>query len=130
EVAAGVAYALEYTVTNGLARHAQSPFGIPHLAKTGTTDGVKDNWTVGASSEVATAVWVGNVTGDVSTQLFGGWTGLMAADQAIWPSIMNVADQKYGGAAFPEPPASATKQTMVTIPEVTGRSYSEAEELL
>lgn len=130
EVAAGVAYALEYTVTDGLARHAQSPYGVPHIAKTGTTDSVVDNWTVGASSEVATAVWVGNVTGKVSTQLFGGWTGLMVADQTIWPAIMNVADQKYGGSAFPEPPQSATKQTMVTVPEVSGRDYEEAEELL
>ena len=130
EVAAGVAYTLKYTVENGLARHAMSRIGIPHLAKTGTTDNVVDNWTVGASTRVATAVWVGNVTGKVSTQLFGGWNGLMIADQAIWPALMNVADSKYGGEAFPPPPNTATTQKMVAVPDVKGKSYAEAESTL
>ncbi len=130
EVAAGVAYTLQYTVTNGLARHALSNIGIPHLAKTGTTDNVADNWTVGASTRVATAVWVGNVTGKVSTQLFGGFNGLMAADQSIWPAVMNVADAKYGGAAFPPPPTTAITQKLVTVPDVAGKSYEEAEATL
>ncbi|MBO1901616.1 transglycosylase domain-containing protein [Leucobacter weissii] len=127
DVAAGVAYALQYTVENGLATHARSAAGIPHLAKTGTTDDVVDNWTVGASTEVATATWVGNVKGKVSTQGFGN---LMYADQTIWPAMMNVADQKYGGEAFPEPASSALQQTMANVPDVRGRSYEEAERLL
>lgn len=130
EVAAGVAYALEYTVNSGLATHARSQIGVPHLAKTGTTDNVEDNWTVGASTRVATATWVGNVTGNVSTQLFGGWTGLMIADQGIWPAMMNVADAKYGGEAFPPPPQTATKTTLVTVPDVRGKSYEEAAAML
>ncbi|MBC9937501.1 MULTISPECIES: transglycosylase domain-containing protein [unclassified Leucobacter] len=127
EVAAGVAYALEYTVNNGLARHARSPFGIPHIGKTGTSDDVVDNWTVGGSSKVTTAVWVGNVTGKVSTRFFGN---LMVADQRIWPALMNVADQKYGGDAFPEPNAAALKTTMQSVPDTRGKSYEEAEAML
>lgn len=98
EVAAGVAETLEYTVNQGLATHAQSAMGVPHLAKTGTTDDQGDNWTVGASTEVSTATWVGNVSGNVSTQNFAG---LQQADQSIWPAIMNIADEKYGGEPFP-----------------------------
>lgn len=98
EVAAGVAATLEYTVNQGLATHAQSATGVPHLAKTGTTDDQGDNWTVGASTQVSTATWVGNVSGNVSTQNFAG---LQQADQSIWPAIMNVADEKYGGEPFP-----------------------------
>ena len=136
EVAAGVAYALEYTVQNGLAGHARSAYGTPHLAKTGTTDFVRDNWTVGASSTVSTATWVGNAgpvqlwdgTWDrVSTQGFGN---LMYADQQIWPAIMNTADAKYGGEAFAEPVASSVQQKMVTVPEVRGKSYEEAISML
>ncbi|MBL3699017.1 PASTA domain-containing protein [Leucobacter luti] len=138
EVAAGVAYALQYTVDNpiGLAGHARSAYGVPHLAKTGTTDFVRDNWTVGASTEVATATWVGNAgpvqlwdgTRDrVSTQGFGG---LMYADTYIWPAIMNTADAKYGGAEFPEAPESATQQTIVAVPDVTGKSFDEAVSML
>ncbi|QBE50241.1 PASTA domain-containing protein [Leucobacter triazinivorans] len=140
EVAAGVAYALEYTVNNGLARHAQSPAGVPHLAKTGTTDDVVDNWTAGASSTVATATWVGNAEpvkladgtmGRVSTQGFWGPSGpIMTADQTIWPAVMNVADQKYGGSAFPEPSAASIRQTMVTVPDVKGKSFEEATSML
>jgi membrane peptidoglycan carboxypeptidase len=136
EVAAGVAYALEYTVNNGLASHARSAAGVPHLAKTGTTDDVVDNWTAGASTTVATATWVGNAEpvklwdgtmGRVSTKLFGD---LMTADARIWPAMMNVADQKYGGTAFPEPSATSIRQTMVTVPDVKGKSFDEAVSML
>ncbi|RGE19380.1 PASTA domain-containing protein [Leucobacter sp. wl10] len=136
EVAAGVAYALEYTVNNGLARHARSAIGVAHLAKTGTTDDVKDNWTAGASTRVATATWVGNAGpvqladgswGRVSTQPFGN---LMFADQTIWPAIMNVADAKYGGTAFPQPSAASVQQTMVTVPDLKGKSFEEASSML
>ena len=136
EVAAGVAYALEYTVNNGLASHARSATGIPHLAKTGTTDDVVDNWTVGSSTTVSTATWVGNADpiqlpdgtwARVSTMPFGN---LMYADQTIWPAMMNVADQKYGGSAFPEPSQASIRQTMVTVPDVKGKSFDEASKML
>ncbi|MFV0435448.1 MAG: transglycosylase domain-containing protein [Leucobacter sp.] len=139
EVAAGVAFALEYTVNNGLARHAQSAIGTPHLAKTGTTDDVVDNWTAGASSKVATATWVGNAgpfcwdpndansCSRVSTQGFGG---LMYADQDIWPAMMNVADQKYGGDPFPEPSDTSIRETMVEVPNLRGKSFEEASDAL
>ncbi|MCW2289729.1 membrane peptidoglycan carboxypeptidase [Leucobacter luti] len=136
EVAAGVAYALQYAVTNGLADHARSAYGTPHLAKTGTTDEVKDNWTVGASTKVATATWVGNAgpvqladgTWDrVSTQGFGN---LMVADQSIWPAVMNVADARYGGDPFPEPSPTSTQAKTVAVPDVTGKSFDEASKTL
>ncbi|WP_336661766.1 transglycosylase domain-containing protein [Leucobacter sp. USHLN154] len=136
EVAAGVAFALENAVTAGLAGHARSSTGVPHLAKTGTTDEVKDNWTVGASTEVSTATWVGNAgpvqlpdgTWDrVSTMGFGD---LMRADQVIWPAIMNAADARYRGEAFPEPSAAAIRQTMVSVPDVKGKSIEEATSML
>ena len=140
EVAAGVAYALEYTVNNGLAKgFGQSAYGVPHLAKTGTSDNVVDNWIVGASTRVSTATWVGNADpiqfadgtwGRVSTMDFGGYGGLMSADQRIWPAVMNVADQKYGGEAFPEPSASALIQRMMKVPDVKGKSYDEALNML
>ncbi|WP_241898253.1 MULTISPECIES: transglycosylase domain-containing protein [unclassified Leucobacter] len=139
EVAAGVAYTLQYTVTNGLASHAASSTGVPHLAKTGTTDDVVDNWTVGASTKVATATWVGNVGPTcanprdantcerVSTRFFGN---LMYADQTIWPALMNEADRKYGGDAFPEPSESALRITTQQVPDVTGKSVEQATSAL
>ncbi|WP_244303250.1 transglycosylase domain-containing protein [Leucobacter coleopterorum] len=141
EVAAGVAYALQYTVTNGLADHARSSLGIPHLAKTGTTDDVVDNWTVGASTRAATATWVGNVGptqgadgtwNRVSTKGFLSPSGglLMEADQRIWPATMNVADAKYGGDPFPEPSSASVRQNTAQIPDLRGKSYDEAAAML
>ncbi|WP_244303107.1 penicillin-binding transpeptidase domain-containing protein [Leucobacter coleopterorum] len=130
EVAAGVTYVLQNAVNRGVASHARSSSGVPHFAKTGTTDDVKDNWTIGGSSKVTTAVWVGNVTGNVSTMNFGGWGGLMAADQSIWPAIMNAADQKYGGDPFAEPSSVALRVVAQDVPDTTGQDVASATKLL
>lgn len=126
-VAAGVAYTLEYNVQNGLGRHARSAIGIPHLAKTGTTDNVVDNWTVGASTKISTAVWVGNVTGKVGMRV---GSQIQMADMTIWPAIMNVADRKYGGDAFPRADTKSMTVEMATLPNVDGKSFDEAKKLL
>lgn len=126
-VAAGVAYTLEYNVQYGLGRHARSATGIPHLAKTGTTDDVVDNWTVGASTKMATAVWVGNVTGKVGMRV---GSAIQVADMSIWPAIMNVADSKFGGDAFPQADTKAMTTQMANLPNVAGKSYADAKKLL
>lgn len=127
EVAAGTAFALESVVTNGLGGHARSSTGVPHLAKTGSSDSYVDNWTAGASSKVATVAWVGNVKGKVNTQFF---RPVDTGDERVWPAMMNVADQKYGGDAFPEPSESALKQVVVEVPNVEGQDFDEAMEML
>lgn len=135
-VAAGVAYALQNAVERGLADHARSWVGTPHLAKTGTTDDVVDNWTVGGSTRVTTATWVGNAgpvqlaDGSWSRVSTMGFGNLMYADQTIWPSIMNAADNRYGGDPFPTPDASATRVTMQTVPDLKGKSFDEASSAL
>lgn len=126
EVAAGVAYALQNVVSNGTGRHATSAIGVPHFAKTGTTDDWVDMWTVGGSTEVVTSTWTGNVTGKVNTRNVGvEWAG-----RTIWPAMMNVADEKYGGEAFTEPSASALQQTMQDLPDVSGETLEDAMETL
>ena len=126
EVAAGVLHGFQGVVQNGTATYAQSAQGVPHFAKTGTTDDWVDMWLVGGSTEVVTASWIGNVNGKVSTQAVGIQWGI----RSIWPVIMDVADRKYGGDAFPEPSAAAVRTTMVEVPDTTGRTFEEAEELL
>lgn len=140
DVAAGVAYVLNYTSNNtSFVAHTRSAFGIPHLAKTGTTDDTLDNWTVGASTKVATATWLGNAgpycftkkdCRRVPTIDFGGYGGLMAGDQVIWPAMMNAADQKYGGDPFPTPSPDALRQTLTKVPDVRGKSLEEAKQAL
>lgn len=126
DVAAGVLYALEGVVRNGTMSHAGSNYGIPHFGKSGTTDDNVDRWNIGGSSTVATAVWTGNVVGKVSLAN----TGLGRPERNIFNAAMNAADVRYGGEAFPTPPRNATVRVMVPVPDVTGKSYAEAEQIL
>lgn len=65
---------------------ARSPLrtdGIDTAVKTGTTDDVKDNWTVGYTRNVAIGVWVGNNDGQPMRNTSG-----LAGAAPIWNSVM------------------------------------------
>lgn len=126
DVAAGVLYALQGVVQGGTMSHSRSNYGIPHFGKSGTTDSAVDRWNTGGSSTVATAVWTGNVVGKVSLNS----TGLGRPERAIYNAAMDAADRIYGGTEFPDPPRTATERVMVGVPDVTGKSYAEAEQIL
>ena len=125
-VAAGVAYALEYTVKNGIATQARSYSGVPHFAKTGTTDDYVDHWTVGGSTEVATAVLTGNVVGKVSTE----YSGLPFDGDRVFGMILNAADGIYGGQAFDRPDQSAFIVKTKAVPNTAGKTVAEATNML
>jgi membrane peptidoglycan carboxypeptidase len=61
-----IAYMISHILSDNAARQPEFPFNSPlHLsrpaaAKTGTTNDFRDNWTVGYTPQLATAVWVGN----------------------------------------------------------------------
>ncbi|WEO78904.1 transglycosylase domain-containing protein [Cryobacterium sp. SO2] len=79
---------------------------VPMIGKTGTTDGAKDTWMSGASSEVATVVGVVSVTGDANQRALKFDSGPAAtARHRMWPDVMSVANQKYGGVAMAGTPA-------------------------
>ncbi|PPH98884.1 penicillin-binding protein [Rathayibacter sp. AY1B7] len=127
EVAATAGYALQQVVTGGTGAPSNPRTGVPHIGKTGTTDDALHTWMVGASTEVATATWVGNVTGFTSMRGFS--LNRVNAGQVrhqIWPRIMRVADAKYGGTAFPAPVRSLVDAPQEAVPQVTGQSPSAA----
>jgi membrane peptidoglycan carboxypeptidase len=134
EVAHSMAYAMEQTFNGGTANQSNTGTGVAHLGKTGTTDNAVDTWMVGSSTTAATAVWVGNVTGgdnrtnlrDVSFESGSAST----ARHRIWPWIMEVADNKFGGADFPEPDPSAFRQVMVDVPQVAGLTLDAAKQAI
>ena len=132
EVAHGMEYAMQRTFASGGTATASDPgTGVPHIGKTGTTDGAKDTWMIGASTKAATAVWVGNVVGDANLRELSFDSGAAAtARHRIWPAIMELADNKYGGDDFTEPDASAFKQVMVDVPEVAGLSLDAAKQAI
>ena len=60
--------------------------GIYSAVKTGTTDDVKDNWTIGYTRNVAVGVWVGNNDGDPMVNS-SGLTGAAPIWNAVLTSI-------------------------------------------
>ncbi|MBI2621423.1 MAG: PBP1A family penicillin-binding protein [Candidatus Levybacteria bacterium] len=66
-----------------------SPLNIPRhtvSVKTGTTDNKRDNWTIGYTPNILTAVWVGNNNNSpMNPRLASGITGAAP----IWNKIMN-----------------------------------------
>ena len=132
DVAHSMAYAMQKTFAGGGTATASDPgTGIAHIGKTGTTDGAKDTWMIGASTKAATAVWVGNVVGEANLRNLSFDSGAAAtARHRIWPAIMELADAKYGGDDFPEPAASAFKQVLVDVPQVAGLSLDAARQAI
>ncbi|MEV1130025.1 transglycosylase domain-containing protein [Agromyces sp. NPDC049794] len=132
EVAHAMAYAMQQTFTgDGTARASNTGTGIAHIGKTGTTDGAKDTWMIGASTKAATAVWVGNVVGAANLRDLEFESGDAAtARHRIWPMIMEVADNKFGGDDFPEADDAFFKQVLVDVPQVVGLSLEEAKKAL
>ncbi|QEO13658.1 PASTA domain-containing protein [Agromyces intestinalis] len=134
EVAHAMEYAMAQTFNGGTASASNTGTGVPHIGKTGTTDNAFDTWMVGSSTTAATAVWVGNITGgDYRTNLrtvsFDSGSAATARHR-IWPMIMELADNKYGGSEFPEPDPSAFRQVLIDIPQVTGLTFDAAKQAL
>ncbi|TFC00591.1 penicillin-binding protein [Cryobacterium sp. MDB2-10] len=113
DVAAGMSYAMQRVMTSGTAAasyRATTP-RVPMIGKTGTTDDNKDTWMSGASTKVATVVGVVNVSGDGQDQRTTYFDSGQAATarHRMWPDVMSVANEKYGGDSFTVPPRSMTR---------------------
>ncbi|MCJ1702865.1 penicillin-binding protein [Rathayibacter sp. VKM Ac-2926] len=132
-VARATQYALLEVTSQGTGQAASPGDGIEHITKTGTTDGAADGWTLGASSEVALAVWVGSISAlnDAGKRMaldsidFDSGSAILARHR-IWNPVMTAFDREYGGSAFAKPDQSLVKAPMVTIPDVTGKSVDAA----
>ncbi|NQX10907.1 penicillin-binding protein [Microbacteriaceae bacterium VKM Ac-2855] len=130
-VAATADFALQAVMSSGTGQASQTGTGVPHIGKTGTTDDAVHTWMVGASTRVATAVWVGNVSGETNMRAVRA-NGIQVATlrHQIWPRIMTVADRKYGGAAFPPPASNLLQAPQITVPDVKGSSPADAQSRL
>lgn len=104
EVAATMASALQTVMQGGGTGSASKPRdSVPVFGKTGTTDSEKDTWFVGATTRLATAVWVGNVTGDVSLRRTK--VGGIQADtlrHRVWKEYMTAANGRFPGGDLPD----------------------------
>jgi membrane peptidoglycan carboxypeptidase len=103
EVAAAMHTALGQVMSGGTGSvsNQRTVPSVPLIGKTGTTDGAKDTWMVGASSKVATAAAVVSVNGEANQRRLSFATGEAAtARHRMWPEVMSVATAKYGGDGF------------------------------
>lgn len=125
DVANGVAYAMA-SVTSGGTGAASNPGLGPLIGKTGTESGDKHTWMIAATTGVASAVWVGNVTGDAS-MLHSGYNN---ARHGITNGLMSAAIPEYGADSFPDPSAESMRVENVMVPDVRGMSVTEATSTL
>ncbi len=91
-------YAMEGVLTRGTAKEAKAlGINFPAAGKTGTTNGNRDSWFVGYTSDVVCAVWVGYDS--------GGDTGLTGAKGAlhIWSLFMRSIYAQAGPKALNPP---------------------------
>ncbi|UTT68772.1 penicillin-binding protein [Arthrobacter sp. DNA4] len=115
KVAAGVAYALKRVLVKGSGY--KIPVNRDHdiFAKTGTTDGNTQTWTVGATTGIATASWFGSYKGfgpqwanqdiRINGKYYAGVNGSDIAGTQ-WGHLMDAAAAGYRGTSIPAPPAS------------------------
>ena len=117
EVANTAAYAMASVMTGTAA--ASNPYdGTPYIGKTGTTDASVHTWMVGTSTEVATAVWVGNIVGTQALRSIY-INGIQAAvlRHTIFKPIALEIDKRYPGSAFAAPDPALLTGNPVTVPE-------------
>ncbi|WP_210481442.1 transglycosylase domain-containing protein [Naasia sp. SYSU D00948] len=130
-VAAGATLALQQAFRAGTGAPSASRINsdVPMFSKTGTTDDAWATWMMGGSSTATTVVGVFNVTGHVNlrnTRLPAGQAATLR--HLIWPRIMNVAADKWGGEAFASPSGRVLTGRTYGIPNVVGLSLEEARE--
>jgi membrane peptidoglycan carboxypeptidase len=127
DVAAAAIAPMRSVITGGTGTRSNPGGSVPVMGKTGTTDSQVQTWMVGSSTEVATAVWVGNIKGDYRLSRYRNGTVLR---HDIWRVVMQAANEAYGGSAFPTPPDRLLRGSGVPLPEITGLSVAEATSLL
>ena len=126
-----MAYALKKVVTSGTAA-GMNPSNTDMLAKTGTTDNNEQIWLVAATTKMAGAYWVGNISGHVSMRSIyptHGTTPALART-AVMRNIMGAAVAKFGGDPFPTPDNKLLQGVQVQVPDLSGRSPAEAKSII
>ena len=127
EIAAATAAPMRSVITGGTGTRSNPGGSVPVIGKTGTTDSQVQTWMVGSSTNVATAVWVGNVIGDFRLSDYRNGTALR---HDIWRVVMQEANEQYGGEAFPRPSDRLLEGSGITVPDIFGLTIAEATALL
>ena len=114
-VSAEVAYLMADIMSDDVARApsfgANTDLTLPDrkvAAKTGTTNGWKDNWTMGFTPQLTTGVWVGNTDNESMENV----TGLSGA-APIWNAVMRKYHENVPPAWYDQPPGITSRVVCV-----------------
>lgn len=131
EVAAAASYAFQLVMSGGTGGQSRTADRVPLAGKTGSTDRFLHTWMTGYSSKVATATWVGNVSGaqNVGGVSIDGTPGGFLRHE-IWRQIMTVANEIYPGESFPAPPPMYLGASDVIMPDINALPPEVALEIL
>ncbi|MBA8815528.1 membrane peptidoglycan carboxypeptidase [Microbacterium halimionae] len=131
EVAATAAYALQGVMASDGTGWQGNPFdGTPLIGKTGTHESYQ-TWMIESSTNVTTAVWVGNSNG--TNDLFNRYSNgrqLSSLRYAIARDIQHAADVAFGGENFPDPDSTLIRTVYRDLPSVIGQSIDQATQTL
>jgi membrane peptidoglycan carboxypeptidase len=127
DIAAAAASPMRSVITTGTGTASNPGGSVPVIGKTGTTDSQNQTWMVGSSTEISTAVWVGNIKGEFSLARYTNGRNLR---HQVFRTIMTEANDMYGGEAFPSPPERFLTGSGIPLPELTGFSVVEAQTVL
>ncbi|MDP3208460.1 MAG: transglycosylase domain-containing protein, partial [Rhodoglobus sp.] len=130
-VAATAAYAMAGVMSGGTGSSSNPGDGVPVIGKTGTTDSSNQTWVITATTNAATAVWVGNSIGTYPIRNYstaGVSGGLLR--HVIMRSTLATINAKYGGGAFPPPSDALLVGSGLEVPSVTGLTPEAAKALL
>ncbi|WP_307806916.1 transglycosylase domain-containing protein [Naasia sp. SYSU D00057] len=128
-VAAGATLALQQAFRGGTGAPSAAKVNssVPMFSKTGTTDSAEATWMSGGTSRATTVVGVFNATGHVNlrdTRINGSQYAVLRHN--IWPRIMKVAADKWGGDPFAAPTGQVLSGRTYDIPSVIGMSLEQA----
>jgi membrane peptidoglycan carboxypeptidase len=126
-VANTAAYAMAGVFAGGTAGRSNPNDGTTYIGKTGTTDNAIHVWLVGSSTQVSTAVWVGNIKGKQSLrQISVNGTQAALLRHVIFRPVAQAIDSYYPGGAFPPPDPALLKGNPVIVPDLRGMSQEAA----
>lgn len=115
-----IAYEITSILTDNQARSmifgSRTPLYIPGYsvaAKTGTTDGYRDAWTIGYTPSIAVGVWAGN---NDNSSMRRGADGVFVA-APIWNRFMTAMVKEYGRESFVKPRGLRT----VSVDKLSGK---------
>jgi membrane peptidoglycan carboxypeptidase len=132
QIDAAVGYAME-GVFNGGTASAARPVGVSVLGKTGTSNNSWQTWTVGSTTKVSTAVWIGNATGDAVTTATrppracpGTGDEVATLRNCVFKQTMTAIDSEYAPGTFPPAPTQYLTGSAAALGNYSGQTIAAA----